>query len=90
MSLTETTAPLVELVVANCQFFGGAMKVAPRALPDDGKYSRLEEHGFYWSASETNPGTAWFYNFGKGGQMLHRQSEGEKSMAISVRCVRHP
>ena len=36
---TETTAPLVELVVANCQFFGGAMKVAPRALPDDGKFN---------------------------------------------------
>ena len=36
---TETTARLVELVVANCQFFGGAMKVAPRALPDDGKFN---------------------------------------------------
>ncbi len=36
---TESTAPLVELVVANCQFFGGAMKVAPRALPDDGKFN---------------------------------------------------
>lgn len=36
---TEMTAPLVELVVANCQFFGGAMKVAPRALPDDGKFN---------------------------------------------------
>jgi len=36
---TEATVPLVELVVANCQFFGGAMKVAPRALPDDGKFN---------------------------------------------------
>ena len=36
---TETTVPIVELVVANCQFFGGAMKVAPRALPDDGKFN---------------------------------------------------
>ena len=36
---TEKTAPLVELVVANGQFFGGGMKVAPRALPDDGKFN---------------------------------------------------
>ena len=38
---TSKTAPLVELVVANCQFFGGGMKVAPRALPDDGRYNVL-------------------------------------------------
>jgi YegS/Rv2252/BmrU family lipid kinase len=36
---TTKTVPLVELVVANGQFFGGAMKVAPRALPDDGKFN---------------------------------------------------
>ena len=36
---TATTVPLVELVVANCQFFGGGMKIAPRALPDDGKFN---------------------------------------------------
>jgi diacylglycerol kinase (ATP) len=36
---TETTAPIVNVVIANCQFFGGAMKVAPRALPDDGKFN---------------------------------------------------
>jgi diacylglycerol kinase (ATP) len=36
---TEVTVPLVELVVANCQFFGGGMKVAPRALPDDGRFN---------------------------------------------------
>lgn len=33
--------PLVNLVVANGQFFGGGMKVAPRALPDDGKLNVL-------------------------------------------------
>lgn len=33
------TVPLVELVVANGQFFGGGMKVAPRALPDDGRFN---------------------------------------------------
>ncbi|MGI9016672.1 MAG: diacylglycerol/lipid kinase family protein [Euzebya sp.] len=38
---TEATVPLVELVVANGQFFGGGMKVAPRALPDDGLFNVL-------------------------------------------------
>lgn len=36
---TEVERPLVELVVANAQFFGGGMKVAPRALPDDGRFN---------------------------------------------------
>ena len=52
-----------------------------------GEYARLEAHGFYWTASESNPATAWFYNFGKGGLALHRQREGEKRAAFSVRCV---
>ena len=54
----------------------------------DGKYERLEEHGFYWTASETDPITAPFYNFGKGSQALYRQPQGQKQMAVSVRCVR--
>ena len=54
----------------------------------DGQYARLEAHGFYWTASDNDPGSAPFYNFGKGGQALHRQPQGEKQMAISVRCVR--
>jgi uncharacterized protein (TIGR02145 family) len=52
------------------------------------QYARLEAHGFYWTASESNPGSAWFYNFAKGGPALHRQREGEKQRAFSVRCVR--
>lgn len=32
----EISVPLVDLVVANCRFFGGGMKVAPAAEPDDG------------------------------------------------------
>ncbi len=36
---TEVTAPLSNLVVANAQFFGGGMKVAPRALPNDGRFN---------------------------------------------------
>lgn len=55
---------------------------------DDGQYARLEAHGFYWTASESDPGSAWFYNFGRGGLALHRQRGGEKQMAVSVRCVR--
>lgn len=55
---------------------------------DDGQYARLEAHGFYWTASESDPDTAWFYNFGKGGLSLNRHSDGEKQRAFSVRCVR--
>jgi uncharacterized protein (TIGR02145 family) len=55
---------------------------------DDGQYARLEAHGFYWTASERDPSSAWFYNFGRGGQALHRQNGGEKQRAFSVRCVR--
>jgi uncharacterized protein (TIGR02145 family) len=53
----------------------------------DGEYARLQAHGFYWTASEDDPGSAPFYNFGQGGQAFHRQPQGEKQMAISVRCV---
>ena len=54
----------------------------------DGRYARSEAHGFYWTASDNGRTSAPFYNFGKGGQALYRQSEGEKLMAVSVRCVR--
>ena len=55
---------------------------------DDGQYARLEAHGFYWTASESDPGSGWYYNFGRGGLALHRQSGGEKQRAFSVRCVK--
>lgn len=55
---------------------------------DDGQYARLEAHGFYWTTSESDPVNGWFYNFGRGGEALHRQSGGEKQRAFSVRCVR--
>jgi uncharacterized protein (TIGR02145 family) len=54
----------------------------------DGQYGRLEAHGFYWTASENDAMTAPFYNFGKGSQALYRQPQGQKQMAISVRCIR--
>ena len=55
---------------------------------EDGQYARLEAHGFYWTASESDPASGWFYNFAQGGQALHRQSGGEKPRAFSVRCVK--
>jgi uncharacterized protein (TIGR02145 family) len=54
----------------------------------DGGYDDLEAHGFYWTASEGAPATALFYNFGRGSTALYRQPDGEKAMALSVRCVR--
>ena len=55
---------------------------------DDGQYARLEAHGFYWTASGSDPAGGWFYNFGRGGQALHRQNGGGKQGAFSVRCVK--
>lgn len=54
----------------------------------EGEYARGEAHGFYWTATENDPLSAFFYNFGKGKLALHRQSDGEKERAFSVRCVR--
>jgi uncharacterized protein (TIGR02145 family) len=53
----------------------------------DGQYARLEAHGFFWTASETDSARAWFYNFGQA-RILNRHSDGEKERALSVRCVR--
>jgi uncharacterized protein (TIGR02145 family) len=53
-----------------------------------GQYARGDAHGFYWTSSESDPNGAYFYNFGKGGLALHRQNNGEKDRAFSVRCVR--
>lgn len=54
---------------------------------DDGEYARLEAHGFYWTASESAPATAWFYNFGQA-RFLNRHEDGNKRVALSARCVR--
>jgi len=54
----------------------------------NGQFGRLEAHGFYWTATEDGPASAVFYNFAKGKLSLFRQSEGEKSRAFSVRCVK--
>ncbi len=52
-----------------------------------GKYVRVGDHGFYWTATESDEGHAWFYNFGRGGGLLNRHSDGDKSMSLSVRCI---
>jgi diacylglycerol kinase (ATP) len=36
---TDATVPVTEVVVANGQFVSAGMKIAPRALPDDGKFN---------------------------------------------------
>jgi uncharacterized protein (TIGR02145 family) len=54
----------------------------------DGRYARLQAHGFYWTASDNDPASAPYYNFGQNGGALHRQPDGDKQMAISVRCLR--
>ncbi len=36
---TQINEPMSNVVVANAQFFGGGMHVAPRAVPDDGKFN---------------------------------------------------
>jgi uncharacterized protein (TIGR02145 family) len=53
-----------------------------------GRYERLEAHGIYWTASDNGSPTAPFYNFGKGGQALNRHAQGQKQMAVSVRCIK--
>lgn len=54
----------------------------------DSQYARVEAHGFYWTATESDSSSSWFYNFGKGSQALYQQDGGEKTRAFSVRCVR--
>ncbi len=36
---TEVSEPLSNVIVANGQFFGGGLRVAPRALADDGRFN---------------------------------------------------
>lgn len=60
------------------------------SAPDSTRYKRLQGHGFYWTATESDTAHAWFYNFGKGRGMLFRQPDGEKFRAFSVRCISDP
>ena len=60
---------------------GGARRIS-------GEYARGQAHGFYWTTTETGSSMPWFGNFAKGSQSLYIQKDGEKLMAISIRCVR--
>lgn len=40
------------LVIANCQFFGGGLRVAPRAIPSDAMLDVLIGHGTRWEAMQ--------------------------------------
>ena len=53
----------------------------------NGEFARVDAHGFYWTSSASESGSAWFYNFG-GQRFLNRHSGGSPQMAISVRCIR--
>jgi uncharacterized protein (TIGR02145 family) len=66
---------------------GFSARLGGGRAPGSDEYARLDAHGFYWTASETGPGTAWFYNFGSGQRSLGRHDDGEKQRAFSVRCI---
>jgi uncharacterized protein (TIGR02145 family) len=78
----KTYTALIPGGIANFNVaFGG------RRDANAGPYARKDAHGFYWTSTEIDPHTAWFYNLGTNGQMLTRH-DGEKATAISVRCIR--
>lgn len=54
----------------------------------DGSYRRINAHGFYWSATETDSAQAWLYNFAKGPALLNAHPDIDKRRAASVRCVK--
>ena len=54
----------------------------------EGKFARVDAHGFYWTATQNDSSTAPFCNFAKGSQALYFQTDGEKSRAFSVRCIK--
>ncbi|MDF2192874.1 FISUMP domain-containing protein [Paraflavitalea sp. CAU 1676] len=51
-------------------------------------YHRVDAHGFYWTATESDSANAWFLNLGRNGQFVNRHPDGEKHWAIAVRCVK--
>lgn len=74
-------------LIAGGQSGFGALLGGGRDAPA-GQFARIEAHGFYWTATASDATTAVYYNFGRGGSALHRQTDGQKDRAHSVRCVR--
>ncbi|GAO44870.1 FISUMP domain-containing protein [Flavihumibacter petaseus] len=56
--------------------------------PHDSTYHRVDAHGFYWTATATDPAQAWFYNLGRNGRIVNRHPDGQKTEALAVRCVK--
>jgi uncharacterized protein (TIGR02145 family) len=83
-SADSGAAAYAALVVGGSSGFNAVMG-GGRA--DGGEYARRDAHGFYWTASESDPAHAWFYNFGRA-LILNRHRDGEKQRALSVRCLR--
>jgi uncharacterized protein (TIGR02145 family) len=54
----------------------------------DLQYARLDAHGFYWTATETDADRSWMYNFGRNGVSMGRHPDAEKQRAFAVRCIR--
>ena len=54
----------------------------------DLQYQRIDAHGFYWTATESGPDTAWMYNFGRNGVSMNRHADAEKLRSFAVRCIR--
>ena len=53
----------------------------------NGAFRRLDAHGFYWTLTEFDSVQAWFYNFAGSSKLLNRHT-GDKTLALSVRCIR--
>jgi uncharacterized protein (TIGR02145 family) len=60
----------------------------------EGQYDRLEAHGFYWTATETDPTNAVFYNFAHGQRssfvkLKARSQEPSPSAVSATSNTRH-
>ena len=78
---TSLTEPVTEVVVANGQFFGGGMKVAPRALPDDGTFNVQTWRGGAREVFENLP------RMGSGEHLGHASVREWQSSTVRVDAV---
>lgn len=54
----------------------------------NGNFERLGAHGFYWTATEADSSQALFINFAKRATLINKH-RGEKTQAVSVRCIKN-
>ncbi|MFN2388840.1 MAG: diacylglycerol kinase family protein [Actinomycetota bacterium] len=74
--------PMNNLVVANCQFFGGGMKIAPKAAPTDGVLDIQIEHARKREAVALVP------KIYKGEHLPHPEIEEAKRVRASISADR--